>query len=57
MEVPLINKFQVGFEEGVKYANPKAQVFVNYAGAVIEGVMMRGPEKVAVAVRKTDGSI
>lgn len=32
MEVPLINKFQVGFEEGVKYANPKAQVFVNYAG-------------------------
>lgn len=31
---------------------------VQYGGmAVIEGVMMRGPEKVAVAVRKTDGSI
>lgn len=32
MEVPLIRKFQVGFEEGVKYVNPEAQVFVNYAG-------------------------
>ncbi|MDD3271613.1 MAG: DUF1385 domain-containing protein [Syntrophomonadaceae bacterium] len=31
---------------------------VQYGGmAVIEGVMMRGPEKIAVAVRKTDGSI
>ena len=33
MEVPLIRKFQIGFEEGVKYANPDAQVLVNYAGA------------------------
>ena len=33
MEVPLIRKFQVGFEEGVKWANPDAQVLVNYAGA------------------------
>ncbi|NLM41857.1 MAG: BMP family ABC transporter substrate-binding protein [Firmicutes bacterium] len=33
MEVPLIRKFQVGFEEGVKWANPNAQVLVNYAGA------------------------
>lgn len=33
MEVPLIRKFQVGFEEGVKYANPEAEVLVNYAGA------------------------
>ncbi len=31
---------------------------VQYGGmAVIEGVMMRGPEKIAVAVRKTDGNI
>ncbi|NLX02547.1 MAG: DUF1385 domain-containing protein [Syntrophomonadaceae bacterium] len=31
---------------------------VQYGGmAVIEGVMMRGPEKIALAVRKTDGSI
>lgn len=33
MEVPLIRKFQVGFEEGVKWANPDAQILVNYAGA------------------------
>ncbi|MGB4404146.1 MAG: BMP family ABC transporter substrate-binding protein [Limnochordia bacterium] len=33
MEVPVIRKFQVGFEEGVKWANPDAQVLVNYAGA------------------------
>jgi uncharacterized protein YqhQ len=31
---------------------------IQYGGmAVIEGVMMRGPEKIALAVRKTDGSI
>lgn len=31
---------------------------IQYGGmAVIEGVMMRGPEKIAVAVRKTDGTI
>lgn len=31
---------------------------VQYGGmAVIEGVMMRGPEKIAVAVRKADGAI
>lgn len=33
MEVPLIRKFQVGFEEGVKWANPEAEILVNYAGA------------------------
>lgn len=32
MEVPLIRKFQVGFEEGVKYVNPNAEVFVGYVG-------------------------
>ncbi|NLM39567.1 MAG: BMP family ABC transporter substrate-binding protein [Firmicutes bacterium] len=32
MEVPLIRKFQVGFEEGVKYVNPNAQVLVGYVG-------------------------
>lgn len=33
MEVPLIRKFEIGFVEGAKYANPKAEVFVNYAGS------------------------
>ncbi|NLL44018.1 MAG: BMP family ABC transporter substrate-binding protein [Firmicutes bacterium] len=33
MEVPLIRKFEVGFVEGAKYANPDVEVLVNYAGA------------------------
>lgn len=32
MEVPLIRKFQVGFEEGVKYVNPDAEIIVGYVG-------------------------
>lgn len=32
MDVPLIRKFVCGYEQGVKYANPKAEVFVNMAG-------------------------
>jgi len=32
MDVPLIRKFQCGFEQGVKYANPKAEVSANMTG-------------------------
>ena len=32
MDIPLIHKFQTGYEEGAKYANPKIQVFENYVG-------------------------
>ncbi|MEO7741443.1 MAG: BMP family ABC transporter substrate-binding protein [Usitatibacter sp.] len=32
MDIPLIRKFQCGYEQGVKYANPKAEVFVNMVG-------------------------
>jgi basic membrane protein A and related proteins len=32
MDVPLIRKFLCGYEQGVKYANPKAEVFVNMVG-------------------------
>ncbi len=32
MDIPLIRKFQCGYEQGVKYANPKAEVFVNMTG-------------------------
>ena len=32
MDVPLIRKFVCGYEQGVRYANPKAEVFVNMAG-------------------------
>ena len=32
MDIPLIRKFQCGYEQGVKYANPKAEVFSNMTG-------------------------
>ncbi len=32
MDIPLIRKFQCGYEQGVKYANPKGEVFVNMVG-------------------------
>lgn len=32
MDIALIRRFQLGFEEGVKAANNKAQIVVNYAG-------------------------
>ena len=32
MDIPLIRKFQCGFEQGAKYANPRAQVSGNMTG-------------------------
>ena len=32
MQIPTIEKFQVGFEEGVHYVNPDAEVIVKYIG-------------------------
>ena len=32
MDIPLIRKFQCGFEQGAKYANPNAQVSANMTG-------------------------
>lgn len=33
MEIPVITRFEVGFLEGVKAANPNAEVIINYTGA------------------------
>lgn len=33
MEVPIIEKFQVGFQEGVAYVDPQINTFVSYAGS------------------------
>ena len=33
MDIPVINDFKVGFEEGVKYIDPSVNVLVSYAGA------------------------
>ena len=32
MDIPLIRKFACGYEQGVKYVNPEAEVFVNMTG-------------------------
>ena len=32
MDIPLIRKFQCGYEQGAKYANPKAETFGNMTG-------------------------
>jgi basic membrane protein A len=32
MDIPLIRNFAYGYEQGVKYVNPKAEVFVNMTG-------------------------
>jgi basic membrane protein A len=32
MDIPLIRKFQCGYEQGVKYTNPKAEVYANMTG-------------------------
>ncbi len=32
MDIPLIRKFQCGYEQGAKYANPKTEVFSNMTG-------------------------
>jgi basic membrane protein A len=32
MDIPLIHKFQTGYEEGARHANPNIQVFQNYVG-------------------------
>src|SRR5215216_1990905 len=32
IDIPLIHKFEKGYEEGARYANPKVQIFDNYVG-------------------------
>jgi basic membrane protein A len=32
MDIPLIRKFQCGYEQGAKYANPKVETFANMTG-------------------------
>lgn len=43
MESPLIKKFQVSYEAGVKHANPNCQVLVGYAG--VTGDAFKNPGK------------
>jgi basic membrane protein A and related proteins len=32
MDIPLIHRFETGYTEGARYANPKVEVFKNYVG-------------------------
>jgi basic membrane protein A len=32
MDIPLIHKFETGYAEGARYANPKIEIFENYVG-------------------------
>ena len=43
MEIPLIRRFEMGFEAGVKKINPKAQITVNYVG--VTGEAWNNPPK------------
>jgi len=43
MDIPLIRRFQKGFEAGVKYINPKATVINNYIG--VTGEAWNNPAK------------
>jgi len=36
IEMPLIQKFQIGYMEGVNYVNPEARIFVSYAGDFVD---------------------
>ena len=43
MDIDLIRRFEVGYKEGVKHANPNAKVLVNYAG--VTGDAWANPNK------------
>ena len=43
MDIPLIHKFEVGFEEGAHSINPKAQIIPNYIG--VTGTAWNDPVK------------
>lgn len=43
MKIPLIERFEAGFTAGVKYVNPKATVFSDYAGTT--GEAFKNPVK------------
>lgn len=43
MDIPLIRRFQMGYEAGAKHVNPKAQVLTNYIG--VTGEAWNNPPK------------
>ena len=54
MDIPLIRRFQLGFEEGAKKINPKVQVSANYIG--VTGEAWNNPAKAKeLALAQYDG--
>lgn len=43
MDIPLIRRFQCGYEQGVKFVNPQAEVFANMTGTT--GAAWRDPAR------------
>jgi len=43
MDIPLIHKFELGFDAGVRHVNPAARVLIAYAG--VEGSAFKNPTK------------
>lgn len=37
MDIPLIERFKMGFEAGAKYVDPKIQVFTSFVGVSVDG--------------------
>lgn len=36
LDIPLIHRFKIGFEQGVKYVNPNAEVMADYANTFVD---------------------
>ena len=45
MESPLIKKFQVSYEAGVKHVNPNCQILIGYAGVTGDALRIRARER------------
>ena len=45
MDIPLIRRFQCGFEQGIKYANPKAELIANMTGTTPAAWNDPGPRR------------
>ncbi|MBZ0204522.1 MAG: BMP family ABC transporter substrate-binding protein [Ignavibacteria bacterium] len=55
MESPLIKKFQVSYEAGVKHANPNCQILIGYAGVTGDAFKNPGKGKELAMGQYSDG--
>jgi basic membrane protein A len=55
MESPLIKKFQVSYEAGVRYVNPKCEILIGYAGVTGDAFKNPGKGKELALGQYSDG--